>query len=127
MVRLSLFDDVWILSLGLLHNHLLHNVATNSYLAFIDFITIECTWDVGKLFRLFPSAIISYIVGIKCPDVMDISDSCIWRHDNKVFLHSTITPNLGFEPSYLENYMVYTSSSSTSLILVACLQTMHDE
>ncbi|KAK9026847.1 hypothetical protein V6N11_039679 [Hibiscus sabdariffa] len=79
----NFLQDVWIPSLGLSRNHLLHNVPDGFNISFDDFITTISNWDLVKLSMFFTQTAVLHIAGIQCPDFQDVSDSCFWKHDTK--------------------------------------------
>ncbi|KAK8504565.1 hypothetical protein V6N12_017108 [Hibiscus sabdariffa] len=76
--RISLWNDVWVLELGPLRNHVFDPESMNSFVHIKDLVT-NGSWNLDLLNSIFPPAVVPHIIAIRCPHSTDADDLCIWR------------------------------------------------
>ncbi|MBA0686233.1 hypothetical protein Goari_013845 [Gossypium aridum] len=75
----SFIQDVWIVDLGPLHEHLYSNVVILAHLKVADFVDPDGCWKWSKLRHYFSSEILDYIVVCHPPNDTLGNDTCLWR------------------------------------------------
>ncbi|KAK8596634.1 hypothetical protein V6N12_065117 [Hibiscus sabdariffa] len=84
-------DNVWVLSLGPLRDHLVSPDSFSPAFSFSDLLDSEGNWDCGKLAEYFTIDAIPHILSIKSPGPMDTDDFIIWRWDPKHVFKTKLT------------------------------------
>ncbi|GMJ02217.1 hypothetical protein like AT4G29090 [Hibiscus trionum] len=72
-------DDAWIPEIGHLRPFSLRATADFDHLTVNELVDENGTWNFPLLSSIFPPDIIAHIKGIKCPDLLDCTDTCVWR------------------------------------------------
>ncbi|KAK8509994.1 hypothetical protein V6N12_035317 [Hibiscus sabdariffa] len=76
---IDLLNDIWVPSLGPLHDYLNNPLLLTDGLYLKDFVAENATWDYNALCDLFSASIVDRILSIKCPELCDSDDRCMWR------------------------------------------------
>ncbi|KAK9006253.1 hypothetical protein V6N11_035298 [Hibiscus sabdariffa] len=76
---IRLYSDIWVPTLGPLYQHALANPNSLDALSISDFVNRDGTWSMPMLHRHFNAPAIAHIIGIRCPDPLDVAGRAMWR------------------------------------------------